>query len=168
MFSYSNAVLIAVFVTLTYGLASELRTYAERASLQFDRGWMELSLWSLLSHTLLAVVVVSVFNLIRLASRRTRYPRQVNLVAGGALAFIFLWAALFRFLGSAFSFEGWQAHLYAASLAAALTVWMTWLALPLSANAGIEESTRGRKFGLMALVAGHVGVRGRPAHNRHR
>jgi sulfatase-like protein len=154
MFSYSNAVLIAVVVTLTYGIASELRTYAEHASLQFDRGWMELSLWSLLSHTLLAVVIVSVFNLIRLSSRHTRYPRQVNLVAGGALAFIFLWAALFRFLGSAFSFEGWRAHLYAASLAAALTVWMTWLALPLSANAGIEESTRGRKFGLMALVLG--------------
>ncbi len=150
MFSYSNAALIAVFVTFTYGLGSELHTYAERASLQSGSGWMELSLWSLISHILLAVVLVSVFNLIRLVSRRTRHPRQVNLMAASVLAFIFLWTALFRFLGSAFSFEGWEAYLYAAALAAALTLWITWLAIPFIRR--VEQPTRRHKFGLVAAV----------------
>jgi len=150
MFSYSNAVLIAVLVTLVYGLAAELHTYAEQASLRFNGAWIELSLWSLLSHTLLAVVVVSIFNLIRLASRRTRHPRQVNLMAGGALAFICLWVVLDRFLGSAFSFEGWEAHFYAASLAAALTVWAAWLVLPFAR--GIEHSNHRHRFALVTIV----------------
>lgn len=150
MFSYSNAVLIAVFVTVIYGSGSLLHTYAERASLQLDGVWMELSLWSVISHTLLAIVIVSLFNLIRLASKRTRHPRQVNLVAGGALAFIFLWAALFRFLESAFSFERWEAYLYAASLAAALTVWMAWIVLPFVGDS--EQLPRRHKFVLAAVV----------------
>lgn len=149
MFSYSNAALIACFATVIYGIASQLHTYAERASFQSGSGWIELSSWSLISHTLLAVVIVSVFNLVRMASRRTRHPRQANLVAGGVLAFIFLWLGLFRFLGSAFSFEGWEAHLYAVSLAAALTVWVAWLALPFL---GGVETTRRHKFAVAAVM----------------
>ncbi len=149
MFSYSNAVLIAVFVTLVYGLGSQLHTYAERASLQGGSAWLELFLWSAISHTLLAVVIVSVFNLIGLASRRTRKARQVNLIAVMALAFIFLWAELIGFLSNAFSFEGWAAHLYAVSLAAAVTVWLAWVALPFR---GTQWSTRRRKFALVAVA----------------
>jgi hypothetical protein len=149
MFSYSNALLIAVFVSLIYGLGAQLHTYAERASLQSGWGWTELSLWSVVSHALLAIVIVSAFNLIRLASRRTRHPRKMNLMAAGALAFILLWAGLFRFLGSAFSFEGWAAHLYAACLAMSLTVWMAWLGLPFVRATG---STRRPKFELAAVA----------------
>jgi sulfatase-like protein len=151
MFSYSDAVLIAAFVTLIYGLAAQLHTYAERASLRLDFGEMELSLWSLISHTLLVVLIVSALNLVRVASNRTRRPRQVNLIASGVLVFTFFWVALFRFLGSAFSFEGWEAHLYAALLAAALTVWIAWLALPFVRAAA---STSRRKFILIAIAIG--------------
>ncbi|MGB7583615.1 MAG: sulfatase-like hydrolase/transferase [Terriglobales bacterium] len=150
MFSYSNAVVIAVLVTLIYGLAAQVHTYAERASLQLDRRWLELSLWSLISHALLAILTVSAFNLIRLASQRTRYPRQVELAATGALGFAFLWATLSRFLGSAFSFEGWEAQLYAASLAMALILWIAWLASPPVHST--EPSSGHRKFGLAAVV----------------
>ena len=149
MFSYSNAALIACFATVTYGIGSQLHTYAERASFQSGSGWMELSLWSVISHTLLAVVIVSMFNLIRVASRHTRNPRLNNLLAVGALAFLFLWAALFRFLGSAFSFEGWEAYLYAVSLAAALTVWVAWLALPF---VRVAETSRRHTFALAAVL----------------
>ena len=149
MFSYSNAILIACFATAIYGIAAQVHTYAERASVRLDRGWAELSLWSAISHGLLAVVIVSLFNLIRLASRRTRRPRQANLMACGWLVFSFFWLALFRFLESAFSFEGWEAHLYAVSLAAALTVWGAWLAIPFVRG---TESTREHKFTLSAAV----------------
>jgi len=148
MFSYSNAVLIAVLVTFVYGLGSELHTYAERASWQSGPAWMEVSLWSAISHVLLAVALASVFNLIRLASRHTPRPRHVNVIAASALAFIFLWAAFFGFLGSAFSFDGWEAHLYAASLASALGLWTAWLAVPFARRDG--EPTRRLKFGLVA------------------
>jgi Sulfatase len=151
MFSYSNALLIAALVTFIYGTGSQVHTYAERASFEIGGGAIELSLWSLISHALLAVVVVSLFNLISLASRRTRHPRQVSIAAGGALAFVLLWAALFRFLRSAFSFEGWQALLYAALLAAALTTWSAWLALPFLGKRVIG-STRGRTFVRVAII----------------
>lgn len=149
MFSYSTAVLIACFVTLIYGTGSQLHTYAERASVRFDRVWIELSFWSALSHALLAVVMVSLLNLIQLVSRRARHPRQASLVAGCGLAFIFLWIALFRFLGTAFSFAGWEARLYAALLAIALTTWVAWLALPFIRD--VETSSR-HKFALVAVV----------------
>jgi hypothetical protein len=152
MFSYSNAVLIAVFVTLIYGVASQLHNYAERASLQMTAGATELSLWSLISHVLLAVLIVSVINLIRLASRRTRHPHQVSLVAGGVLALVFLWVGLFRFLSSAFSFEGWEAYLYAALLASALIMWSAWLAEPFLSVRLVGHSTRRRKFALVAIM----------------
>jgi hypothetical protein len=150
MFAYSNALLIAIFVTLIYNLAAELHNYAERASWRLDRGWMELSLWSLISHTLLAVVIVSALNFLRLASRRSRHPRRVSLMVSGALAFTFLWAGLHRFLGSAFTFDGWEAHLYAAFLAAALTMWVTWLGLPFARS--LAQPTRRYKFGLAAVL----------------
>ena len=152
MYSYSNAMLIAVFVTLIYGLGGQLHTYAESASLHVDSAVLQLSLWSLISHILLAVAIVSVFNLIRLASRRTQNPTRMNLKATAALGFIVLWTALSRFLGSAFSFEGWQAHLYAASLTTALMLWVAWLAIPFLANPGTKPLTRRHKFGFIALV----------------
>ncbi|MGH9501061.1 MAG: sulfatase-like hydrolase/transferase [Terriglobales bacterium] len=151
MFSYSNAFLIACFVTAIYSAAFEVKTYAERGSVRFDRGWIELSLWSAISHVLLAVVIVSVLNLIHLASRRTRRPRLYNSLAVIGLTFLFLWAGLFRFLGSAFSFEGWEAHLYAASLAAALTVWVAWLAFPFTWNV---DTARPYEFAPAAILLG--------------
>jgi hypothetical protein len=149
MLAYSNAVLIALFASLIYGIGSQVHTYAERASLQFGPAWMELSLWSALSHSLVAVAIVSVLNLIGLASQRTKHPRRVNLIAMGSLAFVFLWAGLFRFLGSAFSFTGWESHLYAASLAGALILWSAWIVLPFVR--GQEQSSRGFRFALAAV-----------------
>jgi hypothetical protein len=152
MLSYANAVLIAVFVTLIYGLGAQLHIYAESASLRPDPAVLQLLLWSLISHILLAVAIVSVFNLIRLATVWTQYPRKINLMATGVLGSIVLWTVLSRFLGSAFSFEGWQSHLYAASLAMALMLWMAWLAIPFLANPGQERLPRRHRFGLIALV----------------
>ncbi|MGH3055928.1 MAG: sulfatase-like hydrolase/transferase, partial [Gaiellaceae bacterium] len=136
-------------MTAIYGVASEVNTYAERGSVRFDRGWIELSLWSAISHVLLAVVIVSALNLIHLASRRTRRPRLYNSLAVIGLTFLFLWAGLFRFVGSAFSFEGWEAHLYAASLAAALTVWVAWLAFPFVWNV---DTARRYEFATAAIL----------------
>jgi hypothetical protein len=153
MFSYSNALLIAGSVTLIYGAADQLHSYAEIASLRLNSSAMELSLWSLISHALLAVVIVSVFNSIRLASRSAQHPGRVNISAVGALVFVFLWMALWRFLGSAFSFEGREAGLYAASLAAALTLWLAWIALPLLSAQKTGVSTRS-KFTLLAITLG--------------
>jgi hypothetical protein len=130
MFSYSNALLAAVLVTLIYDLAAELRTFAEFGSLRLNAAWLELSLWSLISHTLLAVVIVSLLNLVRMASRWARHPERASTIANSVLAFIFLAAMLSRFLSSAFSFEGWESHLYAASLAAAVTLWVASLVRP--------------------------------------
>ena len=150
MLSYSNAVLIAALVALIYGSGSELHFYVERGSLQLGAGWMELSLWSVLSHTLLAVVIVSGFNFIDLGTRRSRHARRLNFMVAGVLAFAFVSVGLSQFLGSAFSFEGWRAYLYAGSLAAAATAWVPWIGLPLIG--GMRQTSDRHNFAPVVIL----------------
>jgi hypothetical protein len=100
---------------------------------------------------LLAVVVISALNLIRLASQYTRNSRAWNFALSGTLAFILLWTVTFHFLSSALSFQGWAAHVYAASLAATLTLWGASLIAPFRAG---PEPAEKRRFVAAIVVAG--------------
>jgi hypothetical protein len=130
-FPYSSALLVAAGAAFTYLLASEVHASVENRGLRLDAGRLELTAWSLISHMLLAIVVISALNLMRLLSARRKNPGSWNLVLAGAMTFAILWLALFRFLSSALSFEGWTAQIYAASFAAALTLWGASLLTPL-------------------------------------
>jgi len=138
---YSSALTIATAAALIYGLASEVHNYVENRSLHFDAAQAELTAWSLISHMLLAVIVVSVLNVILVASTRTKSPKSWNFALTGTLTFIVLWTAVFRFLSSALSFQGWAAHVYAASLAAALTLWSASLMAPFWAERSLTEKS---------------------------
>src|SRR5208282_1345786 len=81
-----------------------------------------LTLWSIVSHVLVAVVLISILNLVRIAASKSGHSRVVRQSLAGLLILGALWALSVRFLENALSFEGWPAHLYAASLAAALTL----------------------------------------------
>ena len=162
LFAYSNAVLVAVAVAFLYVMGVEVRSYFEKRTWSFGSARLELTAWSLVSHILIAVLVFSILNVIRIASRRTRNPITFNLGLIGLSVFALLWVTLVAFLNSALTFEGWAAHLYAASLAAALTLWVASLVSPFLMARRTAESAarRGRRVGvsITALVSSLVAV----------
>ena len=134
LFAYSSAVLIAILVALLSAASGSVHRYFDNRSFSLSGvssfGRLEITAWSLISHVLVAIIVISVLNLIRMASWRTRRPASFTFLTIGLLIFAVLWTVLFRFLNDAMSFEGWFAHLYAGSLAVALTLLLASLVLP--------------------------------------
>ncbi len=148
LFAYSNAMLIATAVAFIYVVGVEARSYFEKRSWSFNWGRLEITTWSVISHILVAVLVLSILNVIRIASRRTRHPRAFSLALIGLSVFTLLWVTLISFLNSALTFEGWAAHLYAACLAGTLTLLLGSLVLPFlmpSHTGPADETAKPRK-----------------------
>src|SRR5579863_1988972 len=120
--SFATGISLAAGAALLSVAGAHLRNYSDTRVLSFPLSDIYLTFWSVLSHILVAVILVSVLNLIRIGAAKSSRPRAVRWSLFGLLIFGSLWALSVRFLENALSFEGWQAHLYAASLAAALTL----------------------------------------------
>jgi hypothetical protein len=148
---YSVALIIAAVVSVIYTLGVAARAYVENRSWHFGAASGEVAAWSLISHMLLAIMVVSVLNLSRVAALRSKNPKALNFRLTACLTFFVLWIACYRFLNSALSFGGWAAQLYAAFLAAALTLWGAWLVRPLSR---MWDVTTKRKSPAAIVLAG--------------
>ena len=129
-FAYSSGLLIASIISIVSAASARLQMYSETRKLSFHFVDAELTLWTLLSHFVLAIVVLSIINLIFVFAARLPKPQATRRAVVSSLVFITLWTALFRFLANALSFGGWEAHLYAASLALALTLLGFSLVLP--------------------------------------
>ena len=130
-FAYSVGLLIAGIISLVYALGARIHLYRESAVPSLRWADAVLTLWSVLSHLVLAIGVLSVVNLIFLGAAKTARPQAVRRGVNGALIFACLWTLLFHFLEDALSFGGWQANLYSATLALALTLWGFSLLMPL-------------------------------------
>lgn len=129
-YGYSAAILIAVVISVIYEVGARIHLYFAAGSLTFHRTDAELTLWTLLSHLTLAIAVLSIVNLIVLIAARAARPKSARRLAVGSLVFACFWSALYQFLEGALSFGGWDAHLYAAAMALALTLWFFSLATP--------------------------------------
>jgi hypothetical protein len=129
-FGYSGGLLIAFVVSMVYLAGARIHLYRETGNLRFHAADAELTVWSLLSHFVLAVVVLSVVNLIFVLATKTANPQAVRRGVFGAAVFACLWILLFRFLQDALNFGGWEGRAYAASLAIALTLWGFSLVMP--------------------------------------
>jgi hypothetical protein len=140
-FPYSSGLLIALVVSMIYFASARIHLYFENRSLSFHNADAELTLWTLLSHFVLAILLLSLVNLIFLLAARTPKPQPVRRASIAAFVCIALWIALYGFLEGALSFRGWEAHLYAASLAFALTLWGFWLVIPFLRNRRSNSSS---------------------------
>jgi hypothetical protein len=81
LLGYSSGVAVAAVVTLLYVTSTAVRTHIEKEPLHFGLGKLELTGWSLISHTTVVILVISGLNLIRLATRRARRPTSWRLIA---------------------------------------------------------------------------------------
>ncbi|HTW58391.1 MAG TPA: sulfatase-like hydrolase/transferase [Terriglobales bacterium] len=147
-FAYSIGLLVALVVSIIYFAGARVQFYFDSGSLAFHKADAELTLWTLLSHVVLATLILSLINLIFLLAAHASRPQAVRRLAIAASIGIALWIALYRFLDGALSFRGWQAHLYAASLALALTLWGFSLVAPF-----LEGPKTASSFPLLAWIA---------------
>lgn len=129
--AYSGGLLIALVICAVYLVGARVRIYDETRTLGFHWADAELTLWSLVSHLVVAVAVISVVNLVFVLAVKTAYPRQFRRMGVGALVFAALWFALSGFLASGLSFNGSAAAVYSGTLALALTVLSCSLIFPL-------------------------------------
>ena len=141
VYGYSGGLLVALAVSLIYTTGAHMRVYSESHTLQVHTQDFELALWSLISHFVLAVTILSALNLIFLVALKTPEPRAVRRVLTGTLIFATLAFVLARFLDTAMSFDGWSAYGYAAALALALTLWGVSVVLPFLARRTVESSS---------------------------
>jgi hypothetical protein len=151
-YSYGTAAGIALFIALLYSIGAATPSYLETRSLSLTLASAELTAWSILSHILIAILVLSVLNLILTLSNRTRRPASFTLAAISVLVSVVLWVMVAHFLDSALSFDGWAANLYAASLAAALTLFGVSLVLPFLSK--FPARNKPRTFVLAAITIG--------------
>jgi hypothetical protein len=150
-FPYSIGIMLAIAVALLYGIAAELHVYIDTHALNFSPATLQLSAWSIFSHVLFAVILISILNLVRLGSQKTPRPRQVSLAMVGVLSFFFLWAILLTFLRNALTFDGWASSCYAATLAAVLVLWIASIALPFARSVP-KATSRTRQFAVFAVI----------------
>jgi hypothetical protein len=162
LLEYSSGILVAIAVALIYVAGAAARNHAEGVPLNFGLARLEIIGWSLLSHALVAIIVISVLNLIRLVTRHARRPTSLRLGLNGMAIALVIGVVLDHFLASALSFEGWAAHLYAALLAVALTLFFGYLVsgfvLVRDAPVGQTKSAFRSKLLLVAAVLSALAV----------
>jgi hypothetical protein len=130
-FDYSSGILTAVIASVVYGTASEVLERSQHRPLDFGAARLELGVWSILSHVLVAISALSVLNLVRIATRRLRLRTKVRGLIYGALLTGVTGFLINHFLSTALSFDGWMAHVYAFLLSVSLTLLLAALVLPL-------------------------------------
>ena len=130
LLEYSSGILVAVAVALIYLAGAAVHNHVEKVPLHFGLDRLEIAGWSLLSHVLVAIIVISILNLVRLLTRHASRPTSLRLVLNGIAIALVIGTVLDHFLASALSFEGWAAHLYASLLAVAVTLFLGSLVSP--------------------------------------
>lgn len=151
-FSYATGILLAVGIAVLGMAGAQIKSYSDTRALALHVNDIYLTFWSGVSHVLVAVILISILNLIRIAALKTSHQRAVRWGLLGLLVFGFLWALSARFLENALSFEGWLAHLYAASLAAALTLLGFSIAQPFLLAHGLDSGGSSARHTTLLIV----------------
>jgi hypothetical protein len=148
LLEYSTGIWVAAAVSGLYAAGGAVRSHFEKAAVQFDFAKLELTGWSLISHVLVAIIVISLLNLIRLATRNARRPTSLRLALNGLVMALVVGTALNHFLARALSFEGWAAYLYATLFAVSITLLLGSMVLPNLTTAQRSPADEGRRANL--------------------
>ncbi len=154
LLDYSTGIFVAIAMALLWLAGAELRLYGDSRAVIVSLSSVEVTGWSLVSHVLVAVLLISALNLILVAAAKTPWPRIAEYSLTGLFVFSILCFMLLRFLENSLSFDGWAAQLYAASLSAALTSFGFSLAIPLiqTRETAAAQVGPGRKLVPIAIV----------------
>jgi glucan phosphoethanolaminetransferase (alkaline phosphatase superfamily) len=124
VFSYSNAVLVAVATALVSIAATTRLGRLEYRLLLAPLSGLELGIYILAAYIWVALLVVSLMNLILLISARfINAPRRLRFAVAGSVVFTGLAFGSVRFLEDTLTFRSWAAYVFAVFFSAALTLW---------------------------------------------
>jgi hypothetical protein len=140
LFGYSIGLQVALVVSVIYTIGARMQVYSATHTLGFHIQEVELALWSLVSHFVVAVAVLSALNLIFLIAAETSKPPIARRTLLGTTIVAVLSFVLARFLDTAMSFDGFGAYTYATALSLTLTLWGFTLVRPFLAP---RVSTKG-------------------------
>ena len=118
LIGYRGPLVAALLIGILSLAGNELREYQESGSLSVHLARAELWAWSLVTHVVLAFILVTGLDLLSMAARKTRFPRIMRNLAVATLIFSGFFLACSRFLQDALGASSWYADLYAALLAA--------------------------------------------------
>jgi phosphoglycerol transferase MdoB-like AlkP superfamily enzyme len=155
--TYFPVVVAASAICLITGLGAKLEYHRAGHPWSVHVKEFELGLWSFVTHVVLAVLVVSLLNLIFAVGSRTSHPRTVPLFTIGMAAFVALSVSLKNFLDTALSFQGWFSIIYALLLAAALVLCCTsfllmWYSRPKRQSLQAVSSRKGKLFSVIGIT----------------
>lgn len=137
--SYVTGTALAIGIALVSSAGAHIRNFSDTKTWNFALSDSFEAFWSVVSHVLVAVLLLSLVNLIGIAATKSTRPRRWRRVLLAGLVFACQWILYARFLANALSFEGWGAQLYAASLAATLMLLGYSIVEPIIARS--EEAT---------------------------
>jgi len=120
---HCEGLLIAAAVSVIYTAGSRMGLYSETRTMAFHWSDAEFTLWSFISHLMLAIVVVSGINLVFMLAAKTPKPRSFRRAGVCVLVLSSLWFALSRFLEDV-SFAGWGQCLRRYACGGAYAVWI--------------------------------------------
>jgi hypothetical protein len=107
---YSTVIFVAVLMALLWTAGAQWRHYGEANSAVVSLISAEITGWSIISHVLVAVLLLSALNLILVAAARTPWPKIAKLALTTILIFGILCVMLLRFLETALSFDRSPRH----------------------------------------------------------
>ncbi|HEY1801166.1 MAG TPA: sulfatase-like hydrolase/transferase, partial [Terriglobales bacterium] len=156
LFEYGTALKVGISISLLYALSTMYSKYAAAHSFEMFQSAYDSELvgWSLVSHISIALIVLSVLNLIRMAAARNSRARALRLAFLAPLMVALLSWGLIRFLANSLSFVGWQAHFYAIYFAFTLTLFAIFVGAPFLTLTRAVLAHKGRRFLLGGLCAG--------------
>jgi len=153
LFGYSSGSLVAIAVSVIYLIGTRIQVYRESHALGLQKQFVDIALWSVVSHLAVAMAVLSGLNLIYFTASKTAHPRPVRRWMIGISIVIILWIVLERFLDSAMSFDGPSAYVYALLFALALTLWGASLVMPFVERSSGEKLSMRQAVSLWMLIA---------------
>lgn len=118
--TYLPAVLSVITVAILSVLGQWIMDRGEAYPSVIHAHEIPLGLWSVLTHVVVALVAVSMLNLLFAAAAKTPWPRLVRRSVIGLAAFCAGVYGLANFLNSALGFHGWLAWFYSVLLVASL------------------------------------------------
>jgi len=153
VFGYSSGLLVAFAVSMIYLIGTRIQTYRENHLLGLQKQFVDIALWSAVSHLTVAMAVLSGLNLIYFTASKTAHPRPVRRWMIGVSIVIILWFVLERFLDSAMSFDGPSAYIYALLLALTLTLWGFSLVMPFIEGTITRQPSTAKTLILWAVIS---------------
>jgi len=158
LFGYSAGLLVAFVVSVIYVIGARMRLNSEAHVAGFHAQDLEFVGWSLISHFVLAIAVLSALNLIFLIAAKTVRPRLVRRTLTGALIVACLSFVLARFLNNAMSFDGWTAYIYACALSIALTLWGFSVVMPLLVRENTEPHANEKRLSSTGTIVTWIAI----------